>query len=45
MSYNICANTKYYINSFRIIQKCNCNFETKIQEALLIKKHNPGLNR
>ena len=28
-----------------IIKKCNSNFETKILEALLIKKHNPKLNR
>ena len=25
--------------------KCNSNFGTKIHEALLIKKHNPGLAR
>ena len=35
-SHNICANTKYNINSFKIITKCNSNFETKINEALLI---------
>ena len=30
---------------FKIIKKCNSNFETEIDEALLIKKHNPKLNR
>ena len=42
---DICSNTKFNINSFKIIKKCNSNFETKIHEALLIKKHNPKLNR
>ena len=32
-------------NSFKTIKKCNSNFETEIREVLLIKKHNPGLNR
>ena len=45
MSCNICANSKFNVNSFKIIKKCNSNFETKIYEALLIEKHNPGLNR
>ena len=45
MSGDICANTKYNVNSFKIIKKYNSNFETKIHEALLIKKRNPGLNR
>ena len=45
MSCDICANTKFNINLFKIIKKCNSNFETKIHKALLIKKHNPGLKR
>ena len=45
MSCDICASTKYYVNSFKIIKKSNSNFETKIYKALLIKKHNPGINR
>ena len=44
-SCDICSNTKFNVNSFKIIKKCNSNFETKIHEALLIKKHNPKLNR
>ena len=35
MSCNICAYTKYNVNSFQIIKKCNSNFETKIHQALL----------
>ena len=42
---DICDNSKFNVNSFKIIKKCNSNFETKIHKALLIKKHNPGLNR
>ena len=44
MSRDICANSKFNINLFKIIKKCNSNFETKIYKALLNKKHNPGLN-
>ena len=42
---DIRTNNKYNVNLFKMIKKCNFNFETKIHEALLIKKHNPGLNR
>ena len=45
MSCDICADSKFNVNSFKIIKKCNSNFETKIHVGLLIKKHNPGLNR
>ena len=45
MSCDICINNKYNVNLFKIIKKCNSNFETKIHEALLIKKHNPGLKQ
>ena len=37
-SCDICANTKYNLNSFKTIKKCNSNFKTKIHKALLIKK-------
>ena len=33
------------LNSFTVIRKCNTAYETKIQEALLIKKQNPKLNK
>ena len=45
MSSDICANPKFNVNSFMITKKCNSNFETKIHEALLIKKHNSRLDR
>ena len=37
MSCGICSNSKFNINSFKIIKKCNSNFETKTHEALLMK--------
>ena len=45
MSCDIWANTKYNVNSFKIIKKCNSNLETKIHKTFLIKKHNRELNR
>ena len=45
MSYDICSNTKFNVNSFKIIKKFSSNFKTKIHEALLIKKHNLKLYR
>ena len=33
------------LNSFTAIRKCNTAYEAKIQEALLIKKQNPKLNK
>jgi len=34
-----------YLNSFKILRKCLSEFNAKIHEALLIKKHNPQLNK
>ena len=45
MSCGTCANKKYNVNSFKVIKKCNSNFETKIYKALLIKNHYPRLDR
>ena len=45
ISCDIFSSTRFNVNSFKIIKKCNFNFETKIHKALLIKKHNPKLNR
>ena len=36
--------TEYDLNNFQIRRQCTTKYETKIQEALLIKKHNPKLN-
>ena len=36
---DICPDFKFNVNLFKTIKKCNSNFETKIYETLLIKKH------
>ena len=41
----ICREEKYNVNSFQILKSCHTEYETKIQEALLIKKLNPKLNK
>ena len=33
------------LNGFKVLRTCNSEYATKIQETLLIKKHNPQLNR
>ena len=40
----ICCEEKYTVNSFQI-KSCHTEYETKIQEALLIKKLNPKSNK
>ena len=37
MSCEISAATKFKVNFFKIIKKCNSNFKTKIYKVLLIK--------
>ena len=44
---NVCQsrkNNKRLFENFSILKTCNTQYSTKIQEALLIKKHNPKLN-
>ena len=45
MSCDICSKVNHKPSSFKIIKKCNSEFQTKIYEALLIRKRNPALNR
>ena len=33
------------LNGFKVLRICNSKYATTIQEVLLIKKHNPQLNR
>ena len=40
-----CSSTKHSVESFKIFKKCVTEYDTKIQEALLIKKLNPKLNK
>ena len=46
--FEICQNCKLNntnLNGFKVLRTCNSDYATKIQEALLIKKHNPQINR
>ena len=46
--FGICQNCKLNntdLNDFKVLRICNSEYATTIQEALLIKKHNPQLNR
>ena len=40
-----CSSMKHSVESFKILKKCVTEYDTKIQEALLIKKLNPKLNK
>ena len=40
-----CRDEKYTADFFQILKRCHTDYETKIQEALLIKKLNPTLNK
>ena len=33
------------LNGFKVLRICNSEYAAKIQQALLIKKHNPQLNK
>ena len=40
-----CSNLQYNIYCLTILKKCNSDYEAKIHEALLIKRHSPSLNK
>jgi len=40
-----CYPKQYSTNSYKILQKCRNEYDMKIQEALIIKKLNPKLNK
>jgi len=42
-SCDTCKEKNLDINSFKVIRSCNTEYETRIHEALFIKKHNPQL--
>ena len=42
---NTCNTGKLNLSSFCVMKKCRSNFATKVQEALLIKKQNPTMNK
>ena len=40
-----CSNNQFNENSLVVIRKCKSKFQSKIHEALIIKKLSPKLNR
>ena len=45
MSSNSRSQTEFGLDNFSIIRKCESHYNTKIHEALLMRKHTPSLNR
>ena len=43
--YNYCSNVQHDRNSFEVLKQCKSDFQAKIHEALLIKKHRQSLNK
>ena len=41
----VCVNSNLSIDNFKILTKCNNDYETRINEALLIEKFKPELNK
>ena len=39
-----CKQANINVDNFKVIRTCNTEYNSKIQEALLIKKHNPKAN-
>ena len=39
-----CRKEKYTVNYFQILKRCHTQYETTIQEALLIERLNPKSN-
>ena len=41
----VCKNERLTVNNFDILKECRNKFETPINEAILIKRYNPILNK
>ena len=41
---SFCGSSNLGIDSFKVLSQCNNDYKAKVQEALLIKKHQPKLN-
>ena len=41
----VCSYERHDLNSFEVLKQCKSDFQAKIHEALLIKKHRPSLNQ
>ena len=44
-SCTVCFNVRHDLNSFAALKQCKSDFQAKIHETLLIKKHRPSLNK
>ena len=45
LSRTVCSNVRHDLNSFEVLKQCKSDFQAKIHEALLIKKHRSSLNK
>ena len=45
LSCTVCSNVRLSLNSFEVLKPCKSDFQAKIHEASLIKKHRPSLNK
>ena len=45
LSCTVCSNVRHDVNSFKVLKQRKSDFQVKIHEALLIKKHRPSLNK
>ena len=42
---SVCSNVQYDLHSFEVLEQCKSDFQAKNHEPLLIKKHQPSLNK
>ena len=42
---SVCPNVRHDLNSFEVLKQCKSDFQVKIHEALLIKKHRPSFKQ
>ena len=42
---DVCKNERISVDNFGILRECTSKFETLINEAILIKRYNPILNK
>ena len=41
----VSSNVRHDVNSFEVLKQCELDFQAKIHEVLVIKKHRPSLNK
>ena len=45
LSCTVCSSVQHDVNSLEVLKQCKSDFQDKLHEALLIKKHRPSLNK